>query len=272
MSVLENQLLKLEQSLQNLIEGSVDRLFSSDRVQNDLSNQMAGAMRESMLQEPTGDRIPPNLFTIRIHPAQADYINSNPELLDEFADKLQQASESTDLVFLSTPVIRVQGDPTLKPGELEVEARYSQDELGDTMDYKIEDKNEGQAEIPANAFLIVDGTQVFPLEENLVKIGRRGDNQLVIDDPRISRHHAQLRIIDGRYVIFDLESTGGTWVNGQRIQKSVLQPGDVVSLAGLPLVYGQDSLEPGDTLKYSIPTSNRTDKANSEQDSPVNKK
>lgn len=268
MSVFENQLLKLEQRLQNLIEGSVERLFTSDQTQIDLANQLAGAMRECMRQDAAGVLVPPDLFTIRIDPAQADYINSNPELIDELANHLQRASEDTDLVFLTAPAIRVQGDNTLKPGQLQVTAHYSQDELGDTMDYKIEAESEAQAGIPSNAFLIVDGTQVFPLEENLVKIGRRGDNHLVIDDPRISRRHAQLRTIDGRYVIFDLESTGGTWVNGQRIQKSALQPGDVISLSGLPLVYGQDSLEPGDTQKYSLSISEPKDETDSEPDSP----
>ena len=47
-------------------------------------------------------------------------------------------------------------------------------------------------------------------------------------------------LVRGRFVVFDLDSTGGTWVNGVRIQQAALTPGDVISLAGLPLIYGQD--------------------------------
>jgi pSer/pThr/pTyr-binding forkhead associated (FHA) protein len=42
-------------------------------------------------------------------------------------------------------------------------------------------------------------------------------------------------------LIFDLNSTGGTYVNGQRTSQSVLYPGDVISLAGLPIIFGQDN-------------------------------
>jgi pSer/pThr/pTyr-binding forkhead associated (FHA) protein len=81
------------------------------------------------------------------------------------------------------------------------------------------------------------------------------DNQLVIDDPRISRNHAQLRAIKGRYVIFDLNSTGGTFVNGQRTSQSVMYPGDVISLAGVPLVFGQDNPPPRPDLADTNPLS-----------------
>jgi pSer/pThr/pTyr-binding forkhead associated (FHA) protein len=51
---------------------------------------------------------------------------------------------------------------------------------------------------------------------------------IVIDDPRVSRNHAQLRDT-GRFVLFDLNSTGGPQ-NGQRTSQTVLYPGDVISL------------------------------------------
>jgi pSer/pThr/pTyr-binding forkhead associated (FHA) protein len=105
--------------------------------------------------------------------------------------------------------------------------------------------------IPENAFLIIEGVKVHALDESVVNIGRRLENHLVIDDPRVSRNHAQLRAIKGRFVLFDLNSTGGTFVNGQRTSQTVLYPGDVISLAGVALIFGQDNPPPrpelGDT-------------------------
>ena len=43
----------------------------------------------------------------------------------------------------------------------------------------------------------------------------------------------------GPYVIFDLQSTGGTTVNGHRVVQQTLTPGDVIALAGVSLVYGK---------------------------------
>lgn len=112
---------------------------------------------------------------------------------------------------------------------------------------------EDPARIPEDAFVIVDGIKVIPLNQPLVRIGRRLENNLVLDDPRVSRTHAELRAINGRYVLFDLNSTGGTFVNGLRITQSVVYPGDVISLAGVNLVYGQKNPPPRPDLKETSP-------------------
>ncbi len=53
----------------------------------------------------------------------------------------------------------------------------------------------------------------------------------------------ELRAIRGRYVLFDLNSTGGTFVNGQRITQFTLRPGDVISLAGVTIIYGEETTD-----------------------------
>jgi pSer/pThr/pTyr-binding forkhead associated (FHA) protein len=83
--------------------------------------------------------------------------------------------------------------------------------------------------------------QIFPLDESVINLGRRSDNHVVIDEMRVSRKHAQIRAIKGHYVIFDLDSSGGTYVNGVLSSQATLYPGDVISLAGVDLVYGQDA-------------------------------
>jgi hypothetical protein len=94
---------------------------------------------------------------------------------------------------------------------------------------------------PANAFLIVNGLDTIQVAQSVFNIGRRLENDLVIEDTRISREHAQIRAVKGQYVICDLNSMGGTFVNSVRISQQPLFPGDVISLAGVPLVYGQDA-------------------------------
>jgi hypothetical protein len=94
--------------------------------------------------------------------------------------------------------------------------------------------------IPKNAILIIEGVIVHLLKESVINIGRKLGNHIIIDDPRISRQHAQLRAINGHFVLFDLNSMGGTFVNGQRTSEIVLYPGDLISLAGVMLIYAQD--------------------------------
>jgi pSer/pThr/pTyr-binding forkhead associated (FHA) protein len=107
--------------------------------------------------------------------------------------------------------------------------------------------------IPDDAFVIVNGVKVIPLTLPVIKIGRRVENNLVLDDPRVSRYHAELRAINGRYVLFDLNSSGGTFINGVKVTQSILYPGDVISLAGVDLVYGQKNPPARPDLKETSP-------------------
>lgn len=58
--------------------------------------------------------------------------------------------------------------------------------------------------IPQNAFLVMEGGKNYPLVTAVINIGRMLNNQLVIDDPRLSRHHARLRAVQGHFVLSDL--------------------------------------------------------------------
>lgn len=86
----------------------------------------------------------------------------------------------------------------------------------------------------------MDGGRIYPLDQAVISIGRMLDNDLVIDDPRVSRHHAQLRAVDGHFVLFDTNSTGGIFVNGRRISETILYPNDSISLAGVTFTFQQD--------------------------------
>ena len=94
--------------------------------------------------------------------------------------------------------------------------------------------------VPPNAFLIVN-SQVFPLDQEVINIGRSLENHLVIDDASVSRAHAQLIAIKNHFMVFDQNSTGGTFVNGKRISRTVLNSGDIISLAAVSMLYVEDS-------------------------------
>jgi pSer/pThr/pTyr-binding forkhead associated (FHA) protein len=91
-----------------------------------------------------------------------------------------------------------------------------------------------------NAYLIVN-SEVFPIKSQLTNLGRKLDNHIVLNDPRVSRNHAQIRVMDSQFILLDLNSTGGTLVNGKKITKSVLYSGDSISLAGLEIKFVQDT-------------------------------
>jgi hypothetical protein len=82
--------------------------------------------------------------------------------------------------------------------------------------------------------------RAFTISKTLLSIGRGLDNDLVIDDPRVSRHHAQVTFRHGHYLLRDLRSTNGTFVNNQPIEAVVLASGDLLSIGGFELMFNQD--------------------------------
>jgi len=79
----------------------------------------------------------------------------------------------------------------------------------------------------------------YPLDAQEVSIGRDAVNSIAINDAEVSRRHARMELRGSAYVIQDLGSTNGTFINGTRISgMQVLNPGDTVSFGeGIVLVY-----------------------------------
>jgi cytochrome P450/NADPH-cytochrome P450 reductase len=67
-----------------------------------------------------------------------------------------------------------------------------------------------------------------PLATGTLRIGRAPDNDIVVTDPGVSRHHAELHSVAGAYSIVDLGSNNGTFVNGRRVTTVPLAEGDIV--------------------------------------------
>jgi pSer/pThr/pTyr-binding forkhead associated (FHA) protein len=97
-----------------------------------------------------------------------------------------------------------------------------------------------KSEYTQHAYLIVN-SEVFPIKNQLTNLGRKLDNHIVLNDPRVSRNHAQIRVMESQFILLDLNSTGGTMVNGKTVSKSVLYSGDSISLAGLEIKFVQDT-------------------------------
>jgi pSer/pThr/pTyr-binding forkhead associated (FHA) protein len=92
----------------------------------------------------------------------------------------------------------------------------------------------------ANAYLLLNA-QIIPLNKPVTTMGRLLENDVVINDPAVSRYHAEIHLEENQFVLVDKESTGGTFLNNKKILRAVLYSGDLISLAGLPLMFVIDS-------------------------------
>ena len=258
MNTFTGRLDQLEAKLQNFIEGKLARLSSLRGSQSHIARRLVTAMRASTISTGDGTLLAPDQFTVLAHPSQAGTLCEDPELLVDLANLIEEIGMEAGFQFGQHPEVKITPNDDVVINRVEIVARISDKVLGNTTDLSSKPVK-GLNSIPPNAFLIVNGTEVFILDQSVINIGRRSSNQLSIEDPRVSREHAQIRAAHGRYEIFDLDSTGGTFINKKRITQSVLRPGDVISLAGVPLIYGQErSPSLGNTKKF-LPTTESDD-------------
>ena len=76
-----------------------------------------------------------------------------------------------------------------------------------------------------------DQGRSFPLAEGkILDIGRGPDNDTQLTDRHVSRHHCQVELREGKALLSDCGSAGGTWVNGARITQHELRPGDAIRI------------------------------------------
>jgi pSer/pThr/pTyr-binding forkhead associated (FHA) protein len=86
----------------------------------------------------------------------------------------------------------------------------------------------------ATSFLKISGTRVVRLEQDDIVIGRGGTAAIVITDNSVSREHCRLRRVEDTIIITDLDSSNGTFINGERITAGrAIAPGDRVRIGSV---------------------------------------
>lgn len=249
-------LQELEARLQSLIEVDLLNILPGRKVEDVIVQKLAAAIQLNAATLEDGSMAAPNVYTLIMHPDESVKWQDQ-QLLAILLHSITTVTQEAGFRITISPTITIATDEKLSLSDAQIVASHRIETMAETNASPLDTgKLEDYSKLPENAFLIVEGVKVFPLKLPVINIGRRLDNQLVIDDPRVSRNHAQLRAIKGRFVVFDLNSTGGTFVNEQRASQTVLYPGDVISLAGVALIFGQDNPPPRPDLKVTAPLPN----------------
>ena len=243
------KLTQFEALAQRLIEGSIGRLLGEGMQPVSIASHLARAMED---YQHNGQAA--NLYQVYLHPADLQALkNQHPNLEQELGRALAEIARQTGLTFVEEPQVQLLGNITLRRHQVSVQASHRPPEGNTTVTRRPEEEVLLAALQNLDAFLIVDGKRHVPLDRPLLTIGRRTDNDIIIDSTYVSRQHAHLRWRYGRFVLYDLGGRGGTQVNGQSVSESVLHPGDVILLSGrVPLIYGEGQNNPSTPEKLPL--------------------
>ncbi len=198
------------------------------------------------------DSLPPNQFVIHVSPADFAEIGAGrpAEVELRVADYVALLAERRGLHLSETPHVSFEADAGELPRRAHIVAGRRAEQPDAHTDVFAFDAGDAVTEAirAADAFLIVQGRQHIALDRPVTRIGRRMDNDIVLDTPSISRQHAQIRWRQRYFVLYDVSRHGQTAVNGTPVREHILRPGDVISLSDVMLVYGEGRDEPLDDL------------------------
>jgi hypothetical protein len=243
---MSDRLAKLEAQIEGFVEGSLTRLLAGRLQARELAVRLARAMEDNARPGPRDSRLAPTHYHVRLNPEDEAAIRSQaPDLTDSLSAELVIFARELGLAFPGQPVISIEPDPGLEPHDVFVTAANAR-LAAQTRPMPAVSRASRDS---SRAYLIVDAERHVPLNRPVVTLGRKLDNTIIVDDPRVSRHHAQLRLRYNRWVLYDLGSASGTFVNNHRIDECLLQGGDVISLAGVTLIYAEEdsTFSDGDT-------------------------
>jgi hypothetical protein len=228
MSVLRN----LESKLAGLVEGTFSRAFKSEVRPVEIARKLAREMDEHRVQS-LSRTYAPNEYAVWLSPEdRAQFDGYEEDLAQELGGYLLEHARRERIALVTRPSVEFRTDERLRLGEFGIQARLvrppaheheeaSQGEEGHTMVYSTADRVAEPLREPdprrGQARLRIAG-RTHPVVAGGAVLGRSRDCDIVLDDPNVSRRHAEIRPSGGSWTVRDLGSTNGVKVNGRRLE------------------------------------------------------
>lgn len=233
---------RLEEQLERLVEGAFTQFFGKKVHAHDIALELARAMEDAAAPGHPGDPRPiaPDRYTIFLNGDVLNHLlRRQPSLANILGQHMIELAANAGYRLNNVPLIEILPDANLGTGKVVVQAQHSDRRSSTTaLMQRVEPPTLMPA--PINPQLLIHGRPPIPLEQDVMNIGRSRDNHIILDDTTVSRHHLQIRLRLGRFMLFDTQSQGGTFVNGVRVKEHTLQAGDVIRIGNTQMVYMED--------------------------------
>ncbi len=222
---------RFEQRLEQLVTGVFARAFRSAVQPMEIAAALQREVDNSAQILSRNRRLAPNDFLVDLSPTDFERLSAYGETLSgELAQMLHEHADEQGYLFAGAVQLKFQRIDDLSTGRFRVRSSAAADvtpapgvSLSDT------------AVRRAPATLELNGTR-HPLNPPGLVIGRGTQADLRVDDPGVSRRHAQLRVAGDEaspfVSIVDLGSTNGILVDGKRVQHAILTDGSTIQLGG----------------------------------------
>ena len=251
---------RIERLASQVLEGWTARLLGARLQPVQIAKRLIRAM-ESHQTISLAKTFVPNSYVLSLSPSDFEQFEPYRRSLErDLAEALLGAARERNFTLLSFPTVEIERDDSVARGDVRVSCALvdaSGDEVaadspelgkvaaGHTMVLDRDALLRDRPRAPKAFIEVPSERRRVPLAGEPLSIGRDTENDLVLDDRRVSRRHAEIRLRLGRYTLYDLQSTNGTFVNGRRMAEVVLSDGDRIAIGGTELVVEQEAAAGG---------------------------
>ncbi len=261
-----NVLGKFESAMQGIVEGSFGRVFKSGLHEVEVSKKLERAMDQN-LSISLGRRIAPNVYDVYVSQKDYDKFGAYSRSLTlRLQEGLIGVARVRSYLLTSRPILLFHVDPHMIMGQIRVEAHLAEPHTGmpgaggqdgdegvieETRELSPEEAQQLASEVAdaqtareaiPQAWVTMrrpnGGGQVYQLDRPVIHIGRHVSNEIVVNDRRVSRYHAEIRFERGQFVLYDLGSLNGVGVNGVLThQPTTLKNNDQIAVGNHDFIF-----------------------------------
>ena len=214
-------LKRIEQKLEKIVEGTFTRVFPSSVKPIELGKRIRRVLEDKKTIGVQGQIIIPNRYVISLSPKDLENIESIQESIQrEISSSIRDHANDENYHFQGTLTVEILSNSSLKTGSIEVDGLFEENKGG----------------FPPGSLIDENGERLIITEQKL-SIGRDTKSTMQVVDVEVSRNHAEIRLLNTSFVLIDLQSTNGTFVNGQRVQEHTLQNFDQIKIGSTILLF-----------------------------------
>jgi len=247
----------IEQKIEGLFEGVFVRAFRTNVQPVELARKLAKEMDDHRTVSVSRVYVP-NEYTVYLSAADHEqFTGYQSSLVGELEEYLVEHAKRENYAVLTPPRVLLEVDDDLEVGEFGIATRMvqprqsakrvaeepeGQAEPGATMIYKprtapVPDEDAPPPEVDREVASLAWDGQTMRIEKRRVLLGRSRECDIQVEDPNVSRRHAELRQEGSSFWIVDLDSTNGIEVNGQRVKRAKLSSGDSFTVGSTEITF-----------------------------------
>jgi hypothetical protein len=224
---------RFEQRLDRMVNGAFARAFKAEVQPVEIAAALQREMDDRAAVVSRGRTVVPNVFAVDLSPHDHDRLAVYAAALtEELAGMVREYAEEQRYTFLGGTTVELTLDESLETGLFRVTSEARAEVASTPHGQRTPPLAPSDAGHPR---LVADDV-AHPLTRAVTRLGRGTDVDIRVDDPGVSRHHAEI-LLGRETVLRDLGSTNGTYVDGVQVGETVLHDGAVVQLGATRLTF-----------------------------------